>query len=64
MAQGVVRCELRLRSYCLKLRGRGKAYSVAIISVANKLVYMLYATLIKEVSYAPPKASSEGITGS
>ena len=41
MAQSVVRYELRLRSYCLKLRERGKAYSVAIITVANKLVHML-----------------------
>ena len=64
MAQGVVRYELRLRSYCLKLRERGKAYSVAIITVANKLVHMLYTMLIKEVSYAPPKASSEEINGS
>ena len=64
MAQGVVRYELRLRSYYLKLRERGKAYSVAIIAVANKLVHMLYAMLIKGVSYAPPKAASEGITDS
>lgn len=64
MAQGVVRYELRLRSYYLKLRERGKAYSVAIIAVANKLVHMLYAMLIKGVSYAPPKAASQGITDS
>lgn len=64
MAQGVVRYELRLRSYYLKLRERGKAYSVAIIAVANKLIHMLYAMLIKGVSYAPPKAASEGITDS
>lgn len=64
MAQGVVRYELRLRSHYLKLRERGKAYSVAIIAVANKLVHMLYAMLIKGVSYVPPKAASEGIADS
>lgn len=64
MAQGVVRYELRLRSYYLKLRERGKAYSVAIIAVANKLVHMLYAMLIKGVSYVPPRAASEGIADS
>ena len=64
MAQGVVRYESGLRLYYLRLRERGKAYNVAIIAVANKLVHMLYAMLIKGVSYVPPKAVSEGITDS
>jgi hypothetical protein len=37
---------------------------VAIIAVANKLVHMLYAMLIKGTSYVPPKVASEGIADS
>jgi transposase len=64
MAQGVVRYEASLRGYYQKLRERGKAYQVAIIAVANKLVHMLYAMLIKGTSYVPPKVASEGIADS
>jgi hypothetical protein len=64
MAQGVVRYEASLRGYYQKLRERGKAYQVAIIAVANKLVHMLYVMLIKGTSYVPPQVALEGIADS
>lgn len=53
MAQSVIRYCATFRDYLLRLRERGKAYRVAVIATAHKLLNVLFALLSNHTTFRP-----------